>query len=129
MPTTQSPLTAVAIAATRREMQAALDGPSGLDDADRVDAIRALEELACTVSAAQAALAAELADSVEADHEALGVQATRRGQGVAAQVALARRESPHRASATSGWPGSCGASSHTPGPPGGLAGSPSGAPR
>jgi hypothetical protein len=96
MPTTRSPLTAVAIAATRREMQAALDGPSGLDDADRVDAIRALEELACTVSAAQAALAAELADSVEADHEALGVPPARRGQGVASQVALARRESPHR---------------------------------
>ena len=96
MPATQSPLTAGAIAATRREMQAALDGPSGLDDAGRVDAIRALEELACTVSAAQAALAAELADSVEAHHEALGVPSARRGLGVASQVALARRESPHR---------------------------------
>ncbi|GIN00212.1 HNH endonuclease [Planomonospora venezuelensis] len=96
MPTTQAPLTAAAIAATRREMQAALDGPSGLDDAGRVDAIRALEELACTVSAAQAALAADLADSVEADHEAMGVPSARRGQGVASQVAFARRESPHR---------------------------------
>ncbi|WP_299922187.1 DUF222 domain-containing protein [uncultured Nocardioides sp.] len=96
MPTSQPPLTAAAIAATRREMQAALDGPSGLDDAGRVDAIRALEELACTVSAAQAALAADLADSVEADHEAMGVPSARRGQGVASQVAFARRESPHR---------------------------------
>ena len=96
MPTPQSPLSAAAIAAARREMQAALDGPSGLDDAGRVDAIRALEELACTVSAAQAALAAELSDSVEADHAVLGVPSARRGQGVAAQVAFARRESPHR---------------------------------
>ena len=96
MPTSQPPLTAAAIAATRRELQAALDGPTGLDDAGRVDVIRALEELACTVSAAQAALAAELADSVEADHEAVGVPSARRGQGVASQVAFARRESPHR---------------------------------
>lgn len=96
MPATQSPLTAAAIAATRRGLQAVLDGPSGLDDAGRIDAIRALEELACTVSAAQAALAAELAESVEADHESLGVPCARRGQGVASQVAFARRESPHR---------------------------------
>ena len=54
-------------------MQASLDGLSGLDDAGRFDAIRALEELVCTASAAQTALAAELADSVEAGHEALGV--------------------------------------------------------
>lgn len=96
MATAQHPLTAAAIAATRRAVQVALDGPIELDDAGRIDAIRALEELACTVSAAQAALAAELADSVEADHEGLGVPSARRGQGVASQVALARRESPHR---------------------------------
>ena len=96
MATTPPALTAAAIAAMRREVQASLDGLSGLDDAGRFDAIRALEELSCTVSAAQTALTAELADSVEADHEALGVPAARRGQGVASMVALARRESPHR---------------------------------
>lgn len=96
MATTPPPLTAAAIAAMRREVQASLDGLSQLDDAGRVDAIRALEELSCTVSAAQTALTAELADSVAADHEALGVPAARRGQGVASMVALARRESPHR---------------------------------
>lgn len=95
MPTTQ-PLTADVIAAMRREVQVALDGPSGLDDAGRVDLIRALEELVCTATAAQAAHAAELAESVEADHEALGVPAARRGQGVGSMVAIARRESPHR---------------------------------
>ncbi len=96
MRTTQPPLTAAAVAAMRREVQVALDGPSGLDDAGRLDAIRALEELACTVSAAQTALAAELAESVDSDHEALGIPADRRGQGLASMVALARRESPHR---------------------------------
>jgi len=80
----------------RREVQASFDGLSALDDAGRFDAIRALEEQTCTVSAAQTALAAELADSVETDHEELGVRADRRGRGVASTIALARRESPHR---------------------------------
>lgn len=96
MPTSQPLLTAAAIAAVRREVQVAIDGASGLDAAERFDLIRALEELVCTATAAQAALAAELAESVETDHDNLGVPAARRGQGVAPTVALARRESPHR---------------------------------
>ena len=66
MTTPQPQLTAAAVAAMRREVQVAMDGPSGLEDAGRVDLIRALEELVCTATAAQAALAAELAASVEA---------------------------------------------------------------
>lgn len=96
MPPTSSPFDATALAAVRSELQAGTDSPSGLTDAERVDALRALEELVCTATAAQAALAAELAESVEADHEALGVPAARRGQGVGAMVGHARRESPHR---------------------------------
>jgi hypothetical protein len=96
MTTSQPPLTAAAVAAMRREVQAALEGPSGLDDAGRVDLIRALEELVCTATAAQAAHAADLAESIGADHESLGIRADRRGQGVASMVAHARRESPHR---------------------------------
>lgn len=96
MTTSPPPLTAAAVEAMRREVRAALDGPSGLDDAGRIDAIRALEELVCTATAAQAGLAAELVDSVEADHQRLGIPSVRRGQGVASMVALARRESPHR---------------------------------
>ena len=96
MTTSQPPLTAAAVAAMRREVQVALDGPSGLDDTERVDLIRALEELVCTATAAQASHAADLAESVEADHDQLGVPAARRGQGVASMVAHARRESPHR---------------------------------
>jgi hypothetical protein len=95
MATTQ-PLTAAAVAAMRRGLQVSLDASSGLDDAGRVDLIRALEELVCTATAAQAAHAADLAESVEADHDDLGIPAARRGQGAASMVALARRESPHR---------------------------------
>ncbi|TGN64561.1 DUF222 domain-containing protein [Nocardioides eburneiflavus] len=94
--TTTQPLTAAAVAAMRREVQVSLDASSGLDDAGRIDLIRALEELVCTATAAQAAHAADLAESVEADHAGLGVPAARRGQGVGSMVALARRESPHR---------------------------------
>ncbi|MCF6378727.1 13E12 repeat family protein [Nocardioides KLBMP 9356] len=94
--TTTEPLTAAAVAAMRREVQVSLDGPSELDDAARFDLLRALEELVCTATAAQAAVAADLAEWVEADHESLGVPASRRGQGVGAMIARARRESPHR---------------------------------
>src|SRR3954468_6027264 len=53
---------------------------AGMTDAERVDLIRELEELKCAAEAAQAELAAALGE----------------GRGAAAQVALARRESPHR---------------------------------
>jgi hypothetical protein len=66
------------------------------EDAERIDLIRALEELVCTARAAQAALSVELDESQRAEQEAAGVPAAQRGRGVAAQVALARRESHHR---------------------------------
>lgn len=58
---------------------AVLDG-AGLEDAQRMDLIRSLEELKCAAEGAQADLTAALPDD----------------RGVAAQVALARRESPRR---------------------------------
>lgn len=67
------------------------------DDADRVDALRALEELKCAAAAAQAELAADLDASQRRAQAERGVPAARRGRGVAQQVGLARRESPHRA--------------------------------
>lgn len=67
-----------------------------LDDPARIDLIRALEELSCAAAGAQAVLTADLDDSQRADQAARGVPAAHRGRGVAAQVALARRESPHR---------------------------------
>jgi hypothetical protein len=74
---------------------AGLAGPEGADDARRIDLLSALESLKGAASAAQARLAVAFADSQEAVQEARGVRAGDRGRGVAAQIALARRESPH----------------------------------
>ncbi len=66
-------------------------------DVERIDLIRALEGLKCAAAAAQAVLTADFDASQRAEQAAAGVPAERQGRGVAAQVALARRESPHRA--------------------------------
>jgi hypothetical protein len=79
-----------------RDVTSALAAPSGLDDPGRVDLIRALEELGCVTTAAQASLAAELDQSQREEQRAAGVPTAQQGRGVAAQVALARRESHHR---------------------------------
>jgi hypothetical protein len=89
-------LDAGAIDVAREALSAALESPSGLDDAGRVDAMRALEKLGCVASAAQACLAVELDTSQREAQAADGVPAARQGRGVAHQVAHARRESPHR---------------------------------
>ncbi len=70
------------------------DGPQ--TDADRIDALRALEVLKCAAEAAQAQVTADLDSSQRAEQAAAGVPVERQGRGVAGQVALARRESPHR---------------------------------
>ena len=66
------------------------------DDAARIDAIRALEELTCAAAARQAELTAAFDASRRAEEAARGVPADRQGRGVASEIALARRESPHR---------------------------------
>ena len=66
------------------------------DDAQRVDLIRALEELKCAASGAQAALVVDLDASQRAAQAAVAEPRARQGRGVAAQVGLARRESHHR---------------------------------
>ncbi len=85
-----------AVAQWQRSLAAAVSEDSGLDPAGLVDTIRGLEELVCTATAAQAKLSAELDAAQQAEQAAAGIPASRRGGGVAAQVALARRESPHR---------------------------------
>ncbi len=76
---------------------AALAGaPSDLDDSARIDLICALERLKSAASARQARVSIELDGSQRALQRAAGVPGERLGVGVAAQVALARRESPHR---------------------------------
>src|SRR6188508_2847527 len=69
----------------------------GLTDAERIDAIRGAEELICAAQAMQARLSADLDTAVRSAAADRGVPAARRGRGVAHQIALARRESPHRA--------------------------------
>lgn len=66
------------------------------DAAGLIDEIRALEQLVCAAQARQARLAAAFDRSQRAELAARGVPAERRGRGIAEQVALARRESPHR---------------------------------
>ena len=63
---------------------------AGVGDGERVDQLRLLEELKGAAAAAQARVTVDFAGSqVEADP-------AQEGRGVAAQVALARRDSPHR---------------------------------
>jgi len=66
------------------------------DDAAKVDQIRELEVLVCAAQARQAQLAAALDASQRARAAEHGEPAAQQGRGIAEQVALARRESPHR---------------------------------
>jgi hypothetical protein len=67
-----------------------------VSDAERVDQIRVLEEIKAAAAAGQARATADLDTSQRRAQAAAGLPTERRGAGVAAQVALARRESPHR---------------------------------
>jgi hypothetical protein len=67
-----------------------------LADAERIDQIRALEELACAARAAQAALSVDFDSSMRDRAAAAGVPKERQGRGIAAQIGFARRESVHR---------------------------------
>lgn len=68
----------------------------GLSNRERIDQIRALEELLCAGRAAQARLAADFDRETRAEAAERGVPKERQGRGVAAQIAFARRESVHR---------------------------------
>jgi hypothetical protein len=77
-------------------VSALADADREVSDTERVDRIRALEELKAAASAAQARATADLDASQRQLHADAGLPTARLGQGVAAQVALARRESPVR---------------------------------
>lgn len=74
-----------------------------VDDAERIDQIRLLEELKAAAAAAQALVTVAFAASQERRQAAQGVPADRVSRGVAAQVGLARRESPFHATRYVGW--------------------------
>jgi hypothetical protein len=65
-------------------------------NAARLGLIAALEDFKNTACAVQACLAVAVDIAVRAEHAAQGLPKAQHGRGVAAQVALARRESPHR---------------------------------
>ncbi len=71
--------------------------PAG-DDAARIDRIAALEALKGAAAAAQARESAAFNASHRAAQEARGLARDLVGRGVAEQIALARRESPHQGS-------------------------------
>lgn len=67
-------------------------------EAERLERIALLEQVKSAACAAQAREAAALKQERLATEEAAGVPARDRGRGLGAEVALARRESPHRGS-------------------------------
>lgn len=72
------------------------DGQGAADDRGRVDLIAALEELKCAAEGLQADLAVAVDGSMRRRAAEHGIPAAQQGQGVAAEIALARRESLHR---------------------------------
>lgn len=72
-------------------------------DSERIDRIRLLDELKSAAAAAQARETAAFAASQRQEQLDVGVPAERASRGIAAQVALARRISPHSAQRYVGW--------------------------
>lgn len=72
-------------------------------DAERVDRMRLLTEIMAAAAAARAQEAARFAASYRAAQALVPGPADRSGRGIAAQVALALRISPHRAQRYVGW--------------------------
>ncbi len=71
-------------------------GNRDLSDEDRIDMLRALEELKCSAEAEQAEVTADFDASMRAKAAAKRVPPERQGRGVAAQIAFGRRESLSR---------------------------------
>lgn len=76
-----------------------------VEDAERIDQIRLLEELKSAAAAAQARVTARFVASQKAAQRQAGVAAKDVGKGIAEQVGLAKRESPARARRYVGWAG------------------------
>ena len=70
----------------------------GTESGELIDQIRGLENLKSAITALQARVAVAFDLAQRAEQADAGVPASERGQGVGAQVALARRESPNRGS-------------------------------
>ncbi|QBJ97695.1 HNH endonuclease [Rhodococcus sp. ABRD24] len=73
---------------------AAATGPD--EQPERIDLLRALERLTCAAAGLQAQVTADFAAEQRRAAADAGVARERRDRGIASQIALARRESPHR---------------------------------
>ena len=71
-------------------------GSGGDAASEQIDLIRGLEELKSAAAAAQARVTAAFAADQRSAQRAAGLPVSEVSKGIAAQVALARRESPHR---------------------------------
>ncbi|WP_324649471.1 HNH endonuclease [Georgenia sp. H159] len=71
-------------------------GGHGLTQAQCIDLLRELEDLKAAAAGAQAVVTAHLAQARHDAEQAAGVPADARCKGLASEVALARRLSPHR---------------------------------
>ena len=69
---------------------------AAMSDSERVDFLRAAEELKCAAEGAQAQVTLEFEASQRSEQAREGVRAERQDRGIAAQVGLARRASHHR---------------------------------
>lgn len=82
------------------DIQSWADGLLAVDravtDAQRIDQLRALEVLKAAACAAQARISVDFERSQRAEQEAAGVRPAEASRGIGAQIALARRESPHQ---------------------------------
>ena len=72
-----------------------LDG-AGLSEAEAIDGLRVLEELKAGAAAAQTRITMQLYAARARREVAEGVPAAQRSAGLGAEVALARRVSPHQ---------------------------------
>ena len=70
--------------------------PPGASESELVDWIAGLEGVKCTAEAVQAEAAVRLEEAVRTRQAEAGVPARRLGEGVASQIALARRVSPEK---------------------------------
>ncbi|MEP9383227.1 HNH endonuclease [Nocardioides cheoyonin] len=89
-----------ALAAAVDALGEALSDPASIDrlpERELVDLITACEQAKCRLEAAQATAAVALDTATRTRHREQGVPARRIGEGVAAQIGLARRVSPHKA--------------------------------
>lgn len=88
--------TAAEVASWRGRLADGVEGAVEGDPAEMIDAIAALEDLVSMARAAQAETAVAFDAARRAGEAAQGVPARRQGRGVAAEIALARKESPAR---------------------------------